>query len=293
MQEEASARTAPAPAPPSLAAWVAKDTALIDRLAAAQPATAHRLVMGAQRKYGNRYVEGLLAGRAHAAGRGPAPDKDCGASDTSSECGCSACSGGKDRALAAAADRDTGGAGAPPVTAQAPTPAPAASKTISIYVVTLPGSTRSASTDVAKANTIWAQCSVKFDVAGTEKWTTGVLDKLDPKGVLNEFSSPKSPTVEETEMIAHQPGGKVIHVYYVPGMSAGSRGEAFRPSANPAFPKAVAISDSAASDTLAHELGHVLMDDGSHSSDPDNLMASGAIRNVGVDKLTSAQCAKV
>src|SRR5690606_9595063 len=107
-----------------------------------------------------------------------------------------------------------------------------------------------------------------------------------PKGVLNEYSDPKSPTTEETDLLGYQPGGaSVIHAYYVPSMSAGSRGEAFLPSITPSLPAALVISDSAASDTLAHELGHILLDQAGHHADPDNLMASGRIRNVGVDKL--------
>jgi hypothetical protein len=46
------------------------------------------------------------------------------------------------------------------------------------------------------------------------------------------------------------------------------------------------ISDSAASDSLAHELGDVRTNDISHHPDPDNLMASG-------DNITPAQCAKI
>jgi hypothetical protein len=122
---------------------------------------------------------------------------------------------------------------------------------------------------------------------------TDVLDRLPPTGVLNEYSSPASPTAEETEMLSHRPGGaSAIHVYYVPSMSAGSRGEAFN-SFSPGLPSAVVVSDSAASDTLAHELGHVILDDASHHADPDNLMATGAIRHVGVDKLDATQCGKV
>jgi hypothetical protein len=91
----------------------------------------------------------------------------------------------------------------------------------------------------------------------------------------------------------HHPGGKgTIHAYFVPDMSAGSRGEAFMPSTTPNGVRALVISNSAAVDTFAHELGHVLLDDGSHHGDPDNLMASGSIRNVGVDKLDATQCSK-
>jgi hypothetical protein len=92
-------------------------------------------------------------------------------------------------------------------------------------------------------------------------------------------------------MLGLRPGpAGALHAYYVPRMSAGSRGEAFTPTDNKT--SAVVISDSAASDSLAHEIGHVLLDSGVHTTDPDELMASGTIRNVGVDKITAAQCAK-
>ena len=219
--------------------------------------------------------------------------KDAADSAHAKGCGCSGCSRsaqdlGRDRGL-------DGPTTPPTATPTAPTAAPAgAKKTLSLFTVSLPGSSRAPGPDVTKANTVWSQCSVAVTSAGSEKWATNVLDQMDPKGVLNEYSSPASPTAEETAMLAHKPGGgSVIHVYFVPAMSAGSRGEAFAPSFSPGSPQAVVVSDSAAVDTLAHELGHVAMGDPSHHTDPDNLMASGAIRNVGVDKLDATQCGKV
>lgn len=168
------------------------------------------------------------------------------------------------------------------------------SKSLSVYLVSLPGSTRDPFADVTRANAIWAQCSLTINVAGGESWTSKVLDKLAPAGVLNEYSNPSSPTTEETELIAYRPGGNsAIHVYFVPAMSGNSRGESFWPAVAPTLPGAVVVSDSAASDTFAHELGHVVLNDGGHHPDPDNLMATGAIRHVGVDKLDATQCSKV
>lgn len=192
-------------------------------------------------------------------------------------------------AFALGAKDDAGTAGA---AAAATGAAAATSRAIQVFPISLPGSTRDAATDITRADAIWSQCSLSVTQAGGESWDTDVMDLLDPKGVLNEYSNPNSPTIEETTMLAHHPGGAAIHAYYVPSMSAGSRGESFGPSWTPSYP-AVVISDAAASDSLAHELGHVLLDDVSHDSDPDNLMASGSIRNVGVDKLTPAQCARI
>ncbi len=188
-----------------------------------------------------------------------------------------------------------GGGGGAPVAAAGGGAAvkPAAAKSVSVYLVSLPGATRDADADVKRANTIWAQASLGIAVKGGESWNTDLMDQLDPKGVLNEFSDPSAPTAEEQTLIAHQPGGAVIHAYFVPEMSDGSRGEGFLRADVSNGAGAVVVSDSAAVDTFAHELGHVLLNDGGHHADPDNLMASGTIRNVGVDKLDAAQIAKV
>jgi hypothetical protein len=151
---------------------------------------------------------------------------------------------------------------------------------------------RSAATDIKRAADVWAQCNVKVSDAGGKSIRGDVLDIQDPKGVLNEFSNSGPPTEEEKALLKIQPGGAAaVHAYFVPSMSAGSRGESFIPSED--HISAVVISDSAVSDSLAHELGHVVLDDGTHNADPDNLMATGSIRNVGVDKLNATQCGKV
>lgn len=163
-------------------------------------------------------------------------------------------------------------------------------KTIDVFVVQLPGSTRDASADIARANTIWHQCSVSINMAGGESWDTAVLDRDPPTGILNAPSGTVRPlTAEETEMTNHKPGGKdAIHAYYVPDFSGPKVAESFWPAQH--GQSAVVVADTARTDSFAHEIGHVLLDDGSHETDPDNLMASGSIRHVGVDKLECRQC---
>jgi Domain of unknown function (DUF4157) len=168
---------------------------------------------------------------------------------------------------------------------------PTTPRNVDVYLVSLPGSTRDPYADVTRANSIWAQCAINVNVVGGRSWSTNLMDQDAPAGVLNEYSAPGSPTAEETTMLAHQPGGAgAIYAYYVPALSSGSRGESFWPADFPTVPAAVAISDSAASDSFAHELGHVLLNSGDHHVDADNLMATGTVRNVGVDKLECAQC---
>jgi hypothetical protein len=190
-----------------------------------------------------------------------------------------------------------GGAGDAGGTAPAPAAGGAAAcatpKTIDVFGINLPGANRTIFDDITKANAVWNSCCVKINVTGGQTWNTDVLDLQDPMDSLNEYSDPNSPTDEESKMLAHKPPSGSIPIYNVPTMSAGSRGEAFLPGTGGAAAGAVVVSDSAAVDTFAHELGHVLLSDLSHHADPDNLMATGDIRNVGVDKLEKAQCDKV
>jgi hypothetical protein len=91
-----------------------------------------------------------------------------------------------------------------------------------------------------------------------------------------------------------------IDVYYMPAFySDDVRGVTIRPTSQPEWycgrppirPIVIlnAIQDS--SDTLAHELGHALLDDGTHPADTKNLMAAGSVRT-GVE-LTSDQINKI
>ena len=168
---------------------------------------------------------------------------------------------------------------------------------MTIYPISLPGSTRDPYPDIARANTVWNQCSVAVVATIGQCWNTKLLDQDAPLGALNASVTPAPPSPEESSMLAHRPGSaSAIHAYYVPSLIApglgSARGKSFWPAAYPSLDPAVVISDSAASDTFAHELGHVLLDDGSHHADPDNLMATGSSRNVGVDQVESTQCAK-
>jgi hypothetical protein len=167
-------------------------------------------------------------------------------------------------------------------------------RTIDVYGVDLPGATRSINDDLANANSVLCQCGIEVNVTGAESWDTKLMDADAPAAVLNEFTSVGSPTAEETQLLGHQPGGAAIHAYYVPALSNSSRGESFPSSAFPTVSnQAVVVSNSAAVDTFTHELAHVLTDDGGHHGAADNLMASGSIRNVGVDELEQAQCDKM
>jgi len=165
----------------------------------------------------------------------------------------------------------------------------AAATAVDVYVVELPGATRSSSADFVRANSIWQQCSKQINMVGGQSWQTSVLDVDAPAGILNAPAGTVRPlTAEETQMTAHRPGGDVIHAYYIPDFTGPKVAEAFWPAQH--GQSSVIVGNNARSDSFAHELGHVLLNSGNHESDPDNLMASGSIRNVGVDKLECPQC---
>ena len=165
-------------------------------------------------------------------------------------------------------------------------------KKIDVYGVNLPGSTRSIYNDLANANSVLCQCGIEINVTGGQSWNTNLLDLDPPAGVLNHSTT--TATQEVQTMTAYRPGGNALHAYYVPSISIGSRGSSFRAGRYgglfPGTANAVQIANSAAADTFAHEVVHVLTNQGGHHSDSNNLMASGRRRNVGVDELEQTQC---
>jgi hypothetical protein len=162
-------------------------------------------------------------------------------------------------------------------------------KNLDVYAVSLPGATRNVSSDLPNANSILCQCGLALNLVGGESWQTDLLDRLPPKGVLNEYSAPGSPSAEEVELLSHQPGGKALHLYYVPSLSGGSEAESFWTSGFPTVNNGVAISNGARACAVAHEIGHVLLNDGSHHSNKDNLMAPGST-NTCAGELEQSQC---
>ena len=171
---------------------------------------------------------------------------------------------------------------------------PGGVRNVDLFAVNLPGASKSIYDDLARTNTIWAQCCIRINLTGGESWKTDLLDMDTPNGVLNEDASPTVDTDEVQTMTAHRPGGDGLHVYYVPSNTLRDRGGSYGYTGmHASLPPSVSITNISAVDTLAHELGHVLLNDRGHHADPDNLMASGSIRNVGVDQLEPAQCGRI
>ena len=170
----------------------------------------------------------------------------------------------------------------------------ASRRTVTINVTKLAGVADTVGLDVARANTVYRQASLHVQTAAIQTLTTAESNAiLGADGALDNFSG-NALTAEETTLIGHNRVPGRITAYYVPKFrDPGLRGEAIRPArfGVPA-PSVVVGASTRKLDTLAHELGHALTNDGSHPSDASNLMASGAIRNF-TDTLTPAQISAI
>lgn len=224
-------------------------------------------------------------------------------------------------------------------------------KTVTVGGLILEGS-RGVTDDFTVANRIYKQCCIKIERGPMTTWgdrlsrqVTGRADLL-----LEEFTRAAQPTAAEIRLLSHRQncGGPCIMGYWVRGLgdaagNIGSRGEAFT-TANLQAARAariaaaagvgggllgavlagtdplstagesVVISNNKAPDTFAHELGHVLLNEGGHFGDNlpaadrmgdfvrNNLMApGGGVRRTnpagvlwpGIDRLTQSQCDKM
>jgi hypothetical protein len=168
------------------------------------------------------------------------------------------------------------------ITIEGPPAAPKAKgapppKTVKLNISKLEGSTRS--TSVADASKI-------LENAANITISTGNVETLDKAKsealigtdlILDEYTSVGHPTAEETALTAVNRTAGAITAYFVKAMSHGSHGESFWPSGFPSIGPSVAIKNDdspfVAGKPLAHELTHVLLDDGGHSGDDTNLMS--------------------
>jgi hypothetical protein len=102
----------------------------------------------------------------------------------------------------------------------------------------------------------------------------------DPGGLLDldEYAAVGTPTAEETQLLAicRVVENCVVNVFFVRSLSNGSLGESFWDAGWGGMEEgSVVVATSPMepnSRTLAHEIGHVLTDDGGHSADAGNVM---------------------
>lgn len=164
-------------------------------------------------------------------------------------------------------------------------------KTVTINTTVLHGATDNSKRDITTSNSIFNRnhCSVQV-VAGTAT-TLNVTQTSAILGTDNLLEEPSGNTVstEEQSLTAINRTNNQLTAYYVPGFHPSKRGTSLQQPAH-GVPDSLLMGAGAVADTFTHELCHILTRDRRHKSDPNNLMASGSIRNIGVDKLTSSQC---
>jgi len=169
-----------------------------------------------------------------------------------------------------------------------------APKTVTINITVLSGASDNSARDLSASNAIFnrAGCGLRV-AAGTIQSldATQTNSVLGSDGLLEEPSGPTVSSEEQTLLGFNRTQGRLT-AYYVPGFNPSKRGTSLQTPRH-GVADSLIMGGSAGQDTFTHELGHILMRDPSHSSDPDNLMADGGIRNIGTDNLTTAQCSSL
>jgi hypothetical protein len=221
----------------------------------------------AQATYGNQAVLRMLAGRSAREGNSERSAKQ---------------TPGEDLPEAPAA-------GPGPVPLDAPGTGATAKKTVTINHLKLAGSSNSIDSAITFANTkVYNQANVEL-----KKDKDVTLDEPKSKAIvgadliLDEYTDGTKPTTEEKSLLKENQAAGAVSVYYVKDFSSGkTTGEAFLPKW--AVGVGVAVGNKGIDQTFAHELGHVLLDSGSHTVPDDTYLMHESVGASKV-KLTDTQ----
>jgi|GEM_PF-2291872 len=155
-------------------------------------------------------------------------------------------------------------------------------KTVTIDFVSLHGSNRNAGTDLDFLNTVFNQACVKFSMGtGVSVGQTDTEAMLGGDTDLNRVHSCSRVSAEEDSMRANATASfglsSKIRIFYVASMTPALNGVSFPPfcaaGARLPFLFHTFISNSANDRTLAHEVGHQLLDCECHGQvDGNNVM---------------------
>lgn len=171
-------------------------------------------------------------------------------------------------------------------------------KTVSVDTLKLGGSNHNPATQIAIANAIYAQCNVRFThgvnataTAGqTTTWLAGNTD-------LRSGNNCAAPSTEERNVFrdgsaAHGLGTARFSAFFAATASGiSASGYSCRAGLGPAplFRNKIVVLNSGSTDTLAHELGHHLIDSGAHSP-ADSIMAGRPRPTL---RITDTQCGRI
>lgn len=188
-------------------------------------------------------------------------------------------------------------------TAAAPPPVDTrgrAMKTLTVDTVRLHGSTHNPATDVAIANAIFAQCNVRIqhgvDATATEPETRAWLGgNLDLAADAACAASPEVSTLVPGATARFGLGARIRVFYPATFGPAAGRGFSWPASCGPVPSKrnTVIVQNAGTERTLAHEIGHILLNPGPHqAAATQNVMAPTAVAPLAV-RFTDADCTAI
>ncbi len=153
-------------------------------------------------------------------------------------------------------------------------------KTVSIDAVKLRGAARDPAADVAFANTVFKPANVQFSLVKNETATNADSDIWLGGDTTITTGTCGSATKEELDTWTgaasiFKLSGR-MRAFYVDSISSGSRADSYPPycATGTAAPLSgmATVSNTGASRSLAHELGHILINSADHPADTKNLM---------------------
>ncbi len=156
----------------------------------------------------------------------------------------------------------------------------APAKTVSIDAVKLRGSSRDPAADVTFANTVFKPANVQFNLGKNETATNADSDTWLGGDTTITTGTCGTATKEELDTwngsaSKFKLSGR-LRSFYVDSISSGSRADSYPPYCATGTAAALSgmatVSNTGASRSLAHELGHILINSGDHPADTKNLM---------------------
>lgn len=173
-----------------------------------------------------------------------------------------------------------------------------AEKTVSIDTVKLDGTNRDPAADMRLANTMFAQCNVRLNHSADKTASTAQTNAWIGADHVVDAPSCSSISAEQRKL---SQGAKTdfglngrIRVFYAQALASKARASSCPPAGADALVKGVTwIGNDATDRTLAHELGHQLIDSGAgvddHTKDTTRLLATSNDTRLG-ETLNDREC---
>jgi len=172
-----------------------------------------------------------------------------------------------------------------------------AEKTVTIDTVKLDGSTRDPAADIATANSIFAACNVRFVPGVTAVATPADSTAWIGADLRLQEGNCSVASAEERRMnngaTARFGLSARIRAFYVSVLSSGDRASSCPPTGSIPLQRRVAwVSNTGLGRSLAHELGHILLDPGPHKTATSNIMTPTNTAPLG-ETIDDTQCARI